>query len=123
MARATPAPRDLRVWTPTSNRFGWSSYLGTKPGGRHTPPYAVPARRDDLQGLPPAWIGVGTEDLFFEEDAEYARRLTAAGVSSHLVVVPGAFHGFDSVLPRKDVSRRFLDEQVAALATVLFSDA
>jgi acetyl esterase/lipase len=82
VSRTAPAPRDLRVWTPASNRFGWSSYLGTRPGGRQAPPYAVPARREDLGGLAPVWIGVGTEDLFYDEDSEYARRLTAAGVST-----------------------------------------
>lgn len=123
VSRAAPAPRDLRVWTPASNRFGWSSYLQTLPGGRHVPLCAVPARREYLGGLAPVWIGVGTEDLFYDEDSEYARRLTAAGVSTHHVVVPGAFHGFDSMFPRKDVSRRFLDEQVAALSTALFPGA
>ncbi len=36
-------------------------------------------RREDLSGLPPAWIGVGTHDLFHDEDVAYAERLTAAG--------------------------------------------
>ena len=39
------------------------------------PPLAAPARYDDLSGLPSAWIGVGTNDLFHDEDVTYARRL------------------------------------------------
>jgi acetyl esterase/lipase len=41
---------------------------------------AVPARLEDLTGLPPAWWGVGTLDLFHDEDIAYAERLRAADV-------------------------------------------
>ncbi|MEV7098900.1 hypothetical protein AB0M80_39330 [Amycolatopsis sp. NPDC051045] len=47
-----------RVWNNRLNRFGWQSYLGTAPGAANLPPYAAAARREDLSGLPPAWIGV-----------------------------------------------------------------
>lgn len=84
-------------WSREANRFGWRSFLGTEPGGRTAPKYAVPARAVDLAGLPPAWIGVGGIDLFLDEDIDYARRLNDAGVSAELIVVPGAFHGFDII--------------------------
>jgi acetyl esterase/lipase len=51
------------VWTPESNRFAWTAYLGRAPRMSDAPAYAAPARRDDLSGLPPAWIGVGELDL------------------------------------------------------------
>lgn len=119
VTRAAPPPRNLRVWTPASNRFGWSSYLASPPGGTRVPPYAVPARREHLEGLPPAWIGVGSDDLFLEEDSEYAHRLTHAGVPTRLVVIPGAFHGFDALFPGTDVAGRFLNDQIDALASAL----
>ncbi|MBX2800731.1 MAG: alpha/beta hydrolase [Myxococcales bacterium] len=95
----TAARRDLdkprhRVWSNGNNLFGWTSYLGHAPG-EPSPPYAVPARREDMAGLPPAWIGVGTPDLFLDEDREYARRLTEAGVDVTFVEVDGGLHGFD----------------------------
>lgn len=99
--------KKLRLWTTKSNRFGWSSYLGGNPGRDDIPEYAAPARRRDLSRLPPAWIGVGTCDLFHDEDVDYAQRLKAAGVSCTLEVVEGAFHGFDVVGPKTDVVRRF----------------
>jgi len=111
--------RGVRAWTPESNRYGWTSCLGQEPGGADVPPYAAPARRADLRGLPPAWIGVGTLDLFEDEDREYARRLTEAGVPCELHVVPGAFHGFDAVFGAAPVSRAFLAEQVGALRRAL----
>ncbi|PLK26436.1 alpha/beta hydrolase [Novosphingobium sp. TH158] len=85
------------AWTPEDNHFGWESFLGAKPGRASAPKYAVPARMPDLKGLPPAFIGVGTLDLFCDENIEYARRLTASGVGTELIVVPGAFHGFDGL--------------------------
>jgi acetyl esterase/lipase len=95
------------IWTRASNRFGWSSLLG-KPAGSDPVPYgSVPARVRDLSGLPPAFIGVGSIDLFVDEDVEYARRLLAAGVSTELVVVPGAYHAFDYLAPDAPLSRRF----------------
>ena len=108
------------TWNQASNRFGWESYLGQPCGADDVPGYAVPARRADLSGLPPAWIGVGTLDLFHEEDTAYARRLQGCGVKCELVVVPGAFHGFDLVTPRLQVVRDFRMSQVAALKRHLF---
>ncbi len=102
-------------WSPDANRFGWHSFLGCKPGGRNVPREAVPSRVEDLTGLPPAFIGVGGLDLFVQEDIEYAARLNAAGVPTELLVVPGAFHGFDMFMPDAAISQRFTEAKVAAL--------
>lgn len=88
------------VWTPANNRFGWSALLGVAPGGPQVPAHAVPARVADLSGLPPAFILVGSIDLFLEENLEYARRLTRAGVPTELHVIPGGFHGFGVAGPQ-----------------------
>jgi acetyl esterase/lipase len=83
------------IWTAQSNRFAWESLLGIPAGSKTVPPNSVPARVENLAGLPPAFIGVGSIDLFAPEDMEYARRLLEAGVATELVVVPGGYHGFD----------------------------
>jgi acetyl esterase/lipase len=111
--------RGFRLWTNRSNRFGWTSYLGTGPGGPGALSPYVPARAEDLSALPPAWIGVGDLDLFHDEDVAYAERLREAGVPCRLDVVAGAFHGFDAVVPTAPVSRVFRDAQVSALARAL----
>jgi len=108
-----------RFWRPKSNRYAWGAYLGEEPGGVAVSDYAAPARRTDLSGLPPAWIGVGTLDLFHDEDVDYADRLRRAGTSVDLVVVEGAFHGFDVLFQKKPVSRRFWEAQRDALAHAL----
>ena len=46
--------RNVRAWTPKSNRYGWTSYLGVEPGSPGVSPYASPARRDPA--LSRAWV-------------------------------------------------------------------
>jgi acetyl esterase/lipase len=113
--RQVAAPIGSYVWTAGSNRFGWASLLGRKPGGSSAPAGAVPARVQKLAGLPPAFIGVGAIDLFVDEDIEFARRLIDAGVATELVVVPGAFHGFDGIARETSIARQFTAAKVAAL--------
>ena len=110
----------VRVWTPGSNRYAWTTYLGHEPGLPDASPYAAPARRDDLSGLPPAWIGVGTLDLFFDEDVAYAQRLESSGVPCETYIVPGAFHGFDALFSSTRVAQDFWREQAGALKRALF---
>ena len=109
----------VRFWRPRSNRYAWSAYLGEEAGGADVSGYAAPARRSDLSGLPPAWIGVGTLDLFHPEDVDYAERLRRAGTPVDLVVVQGAFHGFDVLFKKKLVSRQFWEAQRNALGHAL----
>lgn len=99
-----------RLWNQSSNKFGWACYLADA-----DPDVAVPARREDLSGLPPAWMGVGTLDLFHDEDLAYAERLRAAGVRCEVEVVSGAFHGFDGIVPKAEVSQSFFKSQCAML--------
>lgn len=84
------------VWNNRANRLGWSGYLGKTPGSTDVPRYAAAARREDLSGLPPAYIAVGDIELFFAEDRDYAQRLEHAGVPTTLDIVPGAPHGFEN---------------------------
>ncbi len=113
----------LRMWSPESNAWAWSVYLGRAPGSPGTSAYAAAARREDLSGLPPAWIGVGTLDLFHDEDVAFAKRLQDGGVLCELHVVPGAFHGFDAVFPRAGVSQAFRQEWVRVLKAALHRPA
>jgi acetyl esterase/lipase len=112
-----PAPPHIGhfVWTAAANRLGWSSLLGVPAGSARVRANAVPARAGSVAGLPPAWIGVGSFDLFVEEDMEYARRLVHAEVATELMVAPGAYHGFDLVVPDAQVSRQFTASWKAAL--------
>lgn len=110
------------MWSQESNRFGWESYLGNLYGTKEPPAYSVPSRRNDLSGVPLAWIGVGTLDLFQDEVVRYVQKLKHFGVECELYSVPGAFHGFDSIAPKTEVARDFKNSQIAALKATLFSN-
>jgi len=117
--RPAPAGTGHHVWTARSNRFGWSALLGQPAGTANVPAGVVPGRRSDLAGLPPAFIGAGTLDLFVAEDIAYATALAAAGVKVDLAVVPAAYHAFDGVAPLARVSREFTARWIGDLRAAL----
>ncbi|HCK65550.1 MAG TPA: alpha/beta hydrolase [Anaerolineae bacterium] len=110
------------TWNQKSNKFGWESYLGKKCGDENMPEYSVPARRKNLSGLPTTWIGVGTLDIFYDEDMAYAQRLKEAGVECEMCVVSGAFHGFDVFDPQIPVVQEFRKSQITALKNTFFGN-
>jgi acetyl esterase/lipase len=118
---AKPGTGDF-IWMADQNRFGWSALLGVPAGSAQVPDAAVPARVANLQGLPPTFIGVGTLDLFFDEDMAYAARLKQAGVPVETVVVPRAYHGFDGFAPLAAASRQFSEHWVSTLKSALGAD-
>lgn len=113
---APPSGAKRIMWTESDNQLAWQWYLNGA-----DPAEAAPARRADLSGLPPAWIGVGTLDLFYRECLDYARRLRQAGVPVSEKIVPGAFHAFDRIVEYAPVSRAFFASQRDALWAALRS--
>jgi acetyl esterase/lipase len=96
----------LGFWDRGSNLMGWTALLGERRGGPDVPAYAAPARADDLAGLPPALLDVGSAETFRDEVANYALRIWQAGGDAELHVWPGGFHGFYLLAPGATVSRR-----------------
>lgn len=97
------AIHDLRVWNRSANLAAWAAYLG----GSEPTVYSSPALADDLSGLPPAYVSVGTLDMFHDEDVAYATALNRAGVPCELHVYPGAFHASNGFLPDHPTSLRW----------------
>lgn len=120
--RADIEEKQHLVWNQGSNITGWSAYLGQSRGNESLPPYAAAARHEALSNLPPAWIGVGTLDLFHDEDIAYARRLEEAGVDTTLDVVTGGYHGFDGLDADTAVAREFTQQKIRFLKR-FFADA
>lgn len=104
----TPSSQwDAPVWSPAANQYGWRSYLDGLYEGK-VPPYAAPARRSQFGGLPPSLLIVGGADGFFDENMDYAAKLTRAGIPTELRVYAGAPHGFDLMAPEASASRAAL---------------
>lgn len=105
------------VWTRISNQFGWESLRGDYALNDNRIGWFSPTLAADLGGLAPAYIAVGTLDLFVDEDMDYARRLNAARVPCELHVYPCAFHAFDMMATAKvaQAAARNLREAMARL--------
>lgn len=85
----------LGIWDRVANDTGWRAALGDAAGGVGVSPYAAPGRAEDLAGLPPTFIDVGSAETFRDECVAYASAIWAAGGDAELHVWPGAFHGYD----------------------------
>ncbi|MGW7517518.1 alpha/beta hydrolase [Streptomyces sp. NPDC054796] len=107
--------------TPVLNRAALELAVRYYAEDSHADPYAFPIRAADLGGLPPTYIAVAEIDPLRDEGRDYAARLSAAGVTTELVQVPGAVHGFDLLFPQARVSERSLTDQVRALREALHS--
>lgn len=109
------------VWDRRSNLLGWRALLGEACGGPDVSPYAAPGRADDLSGLPPTFLDVGSAETFRDEVVSYASRIWQAGGEAELHVWAGGFHGFDSMAPAAAVSADARDARVRWLARLLRS--
>ncbi|MER6025802.1 alpha/beta hydrolase [Streptomyces sp. NPDC001851] len=107
------------VWDRTANETGWTALLGDRRGGPGVPPYAAPARADDLSGLPPAYLDAGSAETFRDEVVAYASRIWRCGGEAELHVWPGAFHGFDTLAPQAALSRAARAARLAWLRRLL----
>ncbi|HEU5309372.1 MAG TPA: alpha/beta hydrolase [Acidimicrobiia bacterium] len=107
------------VWSRAANDLGWSAYLGSRFGTDDIPGEAAAARVADVGGLPPAWIGVGSLDVFRDEDITYAARLLDAGITTELHVYPGACHGFEMMAPAAAVAQACQRDITEALRRAL----
>lgn len=115
--RASEDPGHWGLWHLKANRMCWQAYLGPLSRG-DVPPAAAPARAEDLSGLAPAFIGIGDVDAFLDENLDYARRLSRAGVPAELHVYPGVIHGGFGAPPRTPRTAQFLRDIYAAIESV-----
>ena len=106
-------------WTPQHNRIGWGAILGEAAGGPDVDSYAAAARETKLTGLPPAYIEVGSSEIFRDEDLQYASRLAEAGVPVEIHSWMGGFHGFEIVAPDARLSRVCLQVRESFLTRAL----
>ncbi|QIM19785.1 alpha/beta hydrolase [Leucobacter coleopterorum] len=99
----------LGAWDRNNNDAGWDAALGEDRGTDRVTAYQAPARATDLAGLPPAFIEVGSAEIFRDESVAYASRIWAAGGEAELHVWSGGYHGFSGFSPDAIVSRAALE--------------
>lgn len=89
----------IGAWDRISNRTGWQSLLGERAGGNDVSIYAAPARATGLSELPPAFLDVGSAEVFRDEVVAYATQIWADGGVAELHVWPGGTHGWEAYAP------------------------
>jgi len=109
----------IGVWDRGSNETGWNALLGERRGGAGVDAYSAPGREQNLTGLPPTFIDVGTADLFRDEAVSYARRIWEDGGVAELHAWPGGFHGFDVLVPDAQLSKAAFAARVNWLRRIL----
>ncbi|MGZ6804897.1 MAG: alpha/beta hydrolase fold domain-containing protein [Nocardioidaceae bacterium] len=110
--------RFRKTWHAELDRMAWKAYLA---GQDEVPALAAPARAttEELRGLPPTFLDVGTLDGFFDEDVAFAVQLARAGVPVDLCVTPSAFHASENLAPGAPTSLRIRAARRAAFARLL----
>ncbi|WP_244950027.1 alpha/beta hydrolase [Streptomyces griseofuscus] len=109
----------LGVFGRTFNETGWTALLGERRGGPDVSPYAAPARAEDLAGLPPTFMDVGSADTLRDEVVTFASRIWQSGGAAELHVWPGGFHSFTGFAPEATLSRSARVVQVDWLRRLL----
>ena len=109
-------PRATGCGTSPATSSAGCAYLGGA-----DPEVAVPARREDLAGCRPrGWVSArwtcSTTRTWPTPSDSRPQACPARSRSS-----PGAFHGFDGIAPKADVSQSFFTEPVRAAATGVHS--
>lgn len=86
---------DTPIFNSVSNRRMWDAYLCNYAAGE-CPDYASPIHREDLTGLPPAYVETAEFDPLHDEGLAYAERLSDAGIAVELNDTKGTVHGYDA---------------------------
>lgn len=109
-SRPDPDPKSIRIWSAATNRFSWNAYLNGL--SSPVPSAASPAKASDaeLSEFPPTWLSIGTSDLFFDETAKLADRLSVLGKAPRFYRIEGAFHGFESIAPNAGITQKFMGD-------------
>jgi acetyl esterase/lipase len=98
---------DLGLYDRRENLYAWAAVLGERAGAPDVHPYCAPGRATDLAGLPDTFVAVAQYDVFRDEDLDFARRLTAAGVPVDLHLYAHAFHAWDVFAPDSALAATF----------------
>lgn len=100
-------PANLLTWNVTNNVLAWHLYLKEVRAEKRVmiPAYAVPARAEDLSGLPPLLGFVGEHDIILAETEAFVERMKEAGGTTVFRVFPETFHAMEDSAPDLPQSR------------------
>jgi acetyl esterase/lipase len=86
-------------WSRERNDTGWDALLGDRRRTGRVAASAAPSRATDPGGLPPAFVDVGSAEVFRDGAVASAGRPWAAGVQAEPHAWPGGFRILDGAAP------------------------
>jgi len=89
----------IGVWDHASNEMGWTALLGDRRLTGDVTVYESPSLESEPVGLPPAYLEVGSVEVFRDETVSYASALWSVGGTAELHVWPGGYHLFELLAP------------------------
>ena len=110
---------DAPMFNGQANKRMWQVYLRNSFGQPAVPPYASPADRSSLKGLPKAYVETAEFDPLCDEGADYAKRLQEAGVEVLLHEPKGTVHGYDTV-PESEITKDAVDKRLEFLTSIFY---
>lgn len=116
METASMKDNNAPVWDEATNRCAWKLYLDGLYGKDDVPHYAAPGRAINYEGLPPTFTFAGQLEPFRDEIIAYVNNLKEAGIPVEFHLYEAAYHGFDTVAPRADISKDSKERLAKALA-------
>lgn len=102
------------VWSREQNAAAWSA---AQPSGSSAA-FPVPARAASYAGLPPAYLSVGSAEVFRDEVVSFADRVWREGGAAELHVWSGAPHAFEALAPDAVVTNASFETKLSWLRRV-----
>jgi acetyl esterase/lipase len=103
-------------WNSEENAAAWALVLEGVPADAAR--YNTPGRVEGLADLAPAYLEVGSAEIFRSEAIDYANRIWRVGGDAELHVWSGGFHGFQAY-PHAAVAQAAIEARRSWLARVL----
>lgn len=100
----------------------WKSALANDQG-RGDNIIIPPGRREDLSGLPTAYLDAGSAEVLRDETVAYASKLWEKGVQAELHIWAGGIHGFDMFVPDAAVAQGARKAQIGWIKRVLSAES
>src|SRR5699024_5183934 len=111
---------DLRIWNGIFNKSAWGMYLRDLKTVDNIPIYAAPSRAKDSSNLPPTYTFIGDLDPFRDETISFVQKLRQDGVPVEFHLYPGGVHGFESIAPQAELSKRANEDFERAMKAALY---
>lgn len=109
---------DTPLWNAPSSKLMWDVYLKGL-DRKKLPKYVSALQRNDLRGLPAAYIETAEFDCLRDEAILYAQKLTDTNIEVEVNQTKGTIHAYD-IIEKSNIVQDNIRRRVTALRKVFF---